>query len=167
MPKAKGLFMFEGGELPKLPQVFTFTVFGKAKTAGSKKYLGLTKNNKPIMRDDSGDEGLAWRSSVQNAAREALASVVSLPTRYPIELSVDFYFARPKADLRTDGTLRPKAPKYHTKKPDRTKLLRSLEDALKSIVWHDDSQVFAGLVTKQYGETPRAEVKIVVHSVNL
>ncbi len=73
----------------------------------------------------------------------------------PLRLSMTFFMPRPKSHYgtgRNAGVLKLTAPYWHTSMPDRTKLLRSTEDALKGIVWKDDSQVCAGPVEKQYGE---------------
>jgi Holliday junction resolvase RusA-like endonuclease len=46
--------------------------------------------------------------------------------------------------------LKASAPANHTIKPDVTKLVRSLEDSLKGIVWLDDSQVVKQSASKRY-----------------
>lgn len=70
-----------------------------------------------------------------------------------VELRIDFYFARPKS--------LPKKVNHHIKKPDLSKLIRSIEDSLTNIVWNDDSQVIRVVATKNYG-TPRAEIGVYV-----
>ncbi len=45
-------------------------------------------------------------------------------------------------------------------KPDATKLVRALEDALTRIVWKDDAQVVTQVVHKRFGEPERAEVYV-------
>jgi Holliday junction resolvase RusA-like endonuclease len=62
---------------------------------------------------------------------------------------------------RKAGQVKQTAPHYHTTKPDATKLLRALEDALKLICWNDDSQVARQRVDKVYqGATAGAFVSI-------
>jgi|TARA_R100001163_G_C5046860_1_gene184078 crossover junction endodeoxyribonuclease RusA len=68
-----------------------------------------------------------------------------------VELHIDFFFARPKS--------LPKKVTRHIKKPDLSKLIRSIEDSLTNIVWNDDSQVVKIIATKNYG-TPRAEIQV-------
>lgn len=73
----------------------------------------------------------------------------------PIRLSMTFIMPRPKNHYgtgRNAGVLKSTAPCWHTNQPDRTKLMRSTEDALKGIIWKDDSQVCAGPCMKVYGE---------------
>jgi Holliday junction resolvase RusA-like endonuclease len=48
----------------------------------------------------------------------------------------------------------------HVKRPDLTNLQKFLEDCLKGIVIHDDSQVYHHEATKHYGETPCSIVNI-------
>jgi Holliday junction resolvase RusA-like endonuclease len=61
--------------------------------------------------------------------------------------------------------LKPTAPKFHTVKPDATKLLRSTEDALTGILWRDDAQIARQTVEKSYGE--RAGAWITVEQLEL
>jgi Holliday junction resolvase RusA-like endonuclease len=75
-------------------------------------------------------------------------------------LYVDFYLSRPKAHRGAKG-LKPSAPHHHTTKPDTTKLLRCLEDALTNVIWRDDTQVVRQHVSKNYGDPERTEVRIV------
>jgi crossover junction endodeoxyribonuclease RusA len=74
---------------------------------------------------------------------------------------------RPKSHFRTGsraGELRETAARYPVTKPDRTKLLRALEDALTDAgVWRDDTQVVSGDVSKRYAtREPNAHVVISV-----
>jgi Holliday junction resolvase RusA-like endonuclease len=56
--------------------------------------------------------------------------------------------------------LKPNAPYYHTNAPDATKLIRSTEDALKKLVWQDDSQVCLQIISKTYEDKPGALITI-------
>jgi crossover junction endodeoxyribonuclease RusA len=79
----------------------------------------------------------------------------------PILLEIGFRLPRPKGHYGVKG-LRPSAPPYPVTKPDLTKLLRALEDALKGLAWRDDSQVVAQRITKDYTDgAPGAHVRIV------
>ena len=63
----------------------------------------------------------------------------------PVSMIVEFYFGRPKSHSgtgRNAGTLKPTAPREHIQTPDLDKLLRAVKDALKGIVYRDDSQVY-------------------------
>jgi len=49
---------------------------------------------------------------------------------------------------------------WHTKRPDRTNLIKAAEDALNMVVWADDGQVCAGSATKRYSTRPRIEIMV-------
>lgn len=115
----------------------------------------------------------AWRAAVvedaaQNAPWRAKVSLFAsqsfpAPLTGPIEFSFHFVMPRPKHHYRTgkwSALLKPDAPTAHTIKPDATKLIRSTEDALKGIAWHDDCQVVMQSASKLYGATPGCWVTI-------
>lgn len=63
-------------------------------------------------------------------------------------------FSRKKAAEAEAGILRP------TVKPDADNYLKGVKDALKGVIWQDDSQVVDAFVSKRYSSKPRIEVKI-------
>jgi Holliday junction resolvase RusA-like endonuclease len=87
----------------------------------------------------------AWRTAIAQEAREAMADRPLLDG--PLRVRVVFVFPRPAGHYLPANSKRPvrqlrgDAPVYHTSKPDVDKLQRALLDALKLVVWHDDSQV--------------------------
>ncbi len=82
------------------------------------------------------------------------AQIVAQSPRYiadaAIDLSVWFDLPRPK-------TL-PKRVTEHTKKPDLDNLVKGVKDALKGLVWRDDSQVVRITAVKQYGHEPGVQI---------
>lgn len=58
--------------------------------------------------------------------------------------------------------LKPKTVKreYPTVPPDADKLARSVLDSCTGIFYNDDAQVVSLLITKEYGETQGANIKI-------
>lgn len=140
------------------PSTVSFFVTGTPGTAGSKKFVGMSKAGRGIIIDSSGKKGKDWRNLVASTAQEAMRDRV--PLLGPLSLSVVFTLPRRKADLRPDGTPRPTAPTYHTTKPDATKMLRAVEDAMTGITWNDDAQIACQSVTKRYGDKPGAQVTI-------
>jgi len=134
-----------------------FKVSGVPGTAGSKKFVGIGKNTgRAIIIDASGKKGKDWRNLVASTAQEA----VNAPLSGPVKLDVHFVMPYRKGDLDKHGEPKAKAPYWHTTKPDTTKMLRAVEDALKGIAWLDDSQVAIQYCTKTYGKTPGATVSI-------
>jgi len=63
-------------------------------------------------------------------------------------------FSKKKTLEAEQGILRP------TTKPDVDNYVKGIKDALKSIIWKDDSQVVEMTVSKWYSEVPRIEVTI-------
>lgn len=91
-----------------------------------------------------------WRYLVQQAA---------VATGHPtitagVSISVVFLFARPKGHYRSGKNahlLRDAAPRWHTVKPDGSKLLRSTEDALVDAgLLRDDSLICWATFQKRY-----------------
>ena len=72
------------------------------------------------------------------------------PTDEPVSLEVQFLMERPKSHFNTKGDVKKASPLYPQSKPDLTKLLRCLEDALHGIVWKNDSQVCNQAQIKRY-----------------
>lgn len=78
----------------------------------------------------------------------------------PIQLDVKIYkptlksFSKKKKEMAEQGVLRP------TTKPDVDNYVKAIKDALKNVIWKDDSQVVDLQVSKYYSEKPRIEVKI-------
>ena len=141
-----------------------FVVIGLPATAGSKRAFPFKRNDGSLgvrVTDDC-KRSKPWQVEVSWKACEAYKGPV---LTIPLRLEITFYLPRPKHHFKTrkgevSDQVKPGAPTYPTTKPDRTKLVRCLEDALKGIIWKDDSQVVEGFSRKLYGEPARAEVKI-------
>ena len=147
-----------------------FYVWGKPQPGGSKKSHVLRRkggdlvtraNGSPVVvtRDDN-DRVMDWRQAVAHAARQVYDGELLTG---PLAITVAFQFARPKGHYGTGknaSVLRGSADEHHTQKPDTTKLLRAVEDALTAVVWRDDSQVVNQVASKQWGDTSGARVVI-------
>lgn len=133
----------------------TLEVPGVPAPGGSKRHIGGGR-----MIDDC-KRNPGWRSIVAWTARMELRGM--MPLEGALAVDVVFWMPRPKAHYGTGknaGKLKPNAPKYHTVKPDGTKLWRSTEDALTGLAWRDDAAVADQRVRKLYGETPGAEIRV-------
>jgi Holliday junction resolvase RusA-like endonuclease len=129
----------------------TFFVAGVPAPGGSKTGIYIP-NLKRVVMTPASKKTKPWMGLVAASAKEAYSG--PLLTR-PIWLSIEFRFCRPKGHYGTGknaGTLKSSAPKHCLVKPDRTKCLRSTEDALVGIIFRDDSQVVSGPTTKVYVE---------------
>lgn len=139
-------------------RVCVFTVAGKPQTAGSKRAFVNKNTGKAIVTDDN-KKGKPWRADVQAAAREAI-ELQELLTG-PLVLEVRFFFVRPKSHYgsgKNARVLKPSAPTYPATRPDTTKLLRALEDALTGVLWRDDAQIVYQFAAKGFAQFPGAAV---------
>ena len=142
-----------------------FFVPGLPKPAGSKKGFAIPNKQRPgkhrvIITDDTGAPGKAWRADCKIYARDAHGGP---PLRGAISAMFIFTLPRPKAHYGTGknrGKLKGSAPKAHTIRPDTTKLIRAVEDALSGIIWKDDAQIIRQTGVKEYGEIPGVMVSV-------
>lgn len=136
----------------------SFRVHGIPRPAGSKRHVG-----NGVIIDTSGRKGREWRALVQDRCREALGDCAELPAipQGPVRLEVVFWLQRPNSHYRGKArTLRENAPTCHVSRPDATKLLRAVEDALTGIAWKDDAQVAEQTVCKYYGSAPSCMIDV-------
>jgi len=106
-----------------------------------------------------------WRHAVGWEASQ----VIKDPETGPLQVTFQFYLPRPKSHYKSGkhaDELKPHAANlWPIGKPDTTKLVRSTEDSLKGIAWHDDSQIVMQYASKAYGDTPG--VKIIIRRVSV
>ncbi len=137
-----------------------FFVPGKPVPGGSKRAFKHPHTGQIILTDMGGKPLVEWRQQVVVSCREVFKEPALMG---PLYLTVVFTMPRPKGHYgsgRNEGKLKLNAPHYHVVAPDRTKLLRALEDALTHILWKDDSQVVDGPTSKIYGEHTGALVEV-------
>lgn len=141
----------------------TFFVPGFAKPAGSKKSFALKKGGVYTGRTATVDDckgSRSWKSQVSEAARTTFTEA---PLTCPLRLVLIFTMPRPKGHYgsgKNAAVLKSSAPHFHTSKPDATKLIRAVEDALTGIVWKDDAQVCIQTARKLYGERSGCQITI-------
>ena len=71
----------------------------------------------------------------------------------PLCVNLTFYFPRPRIHYRSNGDLKPDAPRWHTAKPDRDNSDKKILDTLTNLcIWKDDSQVCDGRIQKCYAD---------------
>ena len=120
-----------------------FTVYGKPEPAGSKRHVG---NGRIVDTNPSAAE---WKRKVAEAAGNAMNGAELLEG--PLALTVVFHLTRPKGHYGKKG-LRPSAPRRPAVRPDTTKLVRAVEDAMKDVVYRDDAQIVEQFCLKHYTE---------------
>lgn len=129
---------------------------GIPRPAGSKRAFAFMAKGKlrATVQDASGDNGKAWRASIVGVVAEHWAEA---PLDRPLEMRLGFFLPRPKGHYGKRGLL-PRAPVYHTGKPDTLKLARAVEDALTGVVYRDDSLIVDQSAGKRYGDRPGVRI---------
>lgn len=129
-------------------RVASFWVPGEPAPGGSKKPFvykdKVTGKHRASMAPDN-KRTKPWMTNVAAVVRQQYRGEMLTG---PVRCDFAFYMPRPRCHYRTGRNsqlLKDSAPlMWHTVKPDRTKLVRSTEDAMKGIIWKDDCQVCAG-----------------------
>ena len=141
--------------------VITFTVFGVAAPKGSHRARIIrTKTGAmlPIVTESNRNVS-SWQQLIAagaGAALSARADTWQVLTE-GVRLTVVFFLPRPKKYQRRGVVV------AHLTKPDLSKLLRAVEDALTSIIWRDDCQVIDVVAMKRYAavdEAPRVVIRV-------
>lgn len=130
----------------------SFRVDGVPATAGSKRAFPFKRKDGTLGVNVTHDNKRSrpWMAAVASAARDAYQGEL---LRGPLELGVTFSFARPKGHMRTGsraGEVRDSAPEYPAVKPDLSKLVRAVEDALRGVIFNDDAQIVDLRAGKEY-----------------
>ena len=140
-----------------------FFVPGKPEPAGSKRAFALKQGGRYTGRvavTDANKNSKGWKAAVRKEAERAYTEE---PWDCPIRLIVRFTLLQPKSHFRTGRNahlLREDAPRMPISKPDTTKLLRGVEDALTGILWRDDAQIVHQTVSKAYGHRQGAVIEV-------
>jgi Holliday junction resolvase RusA-like endonuclease len=123
----------------------TFKIIGIPKAQGRPRFARMGAFVKTYDPKDS-------RQYKDNVAAQIVAqSPVFVEGAVQVEMG--FFLPRPK-------TL-PKKVVFHTKKPDLDNLIKGTKDAMKGIVWRDDSQVVMIQAVKMYIDgQPRVEITV-------
>jgi Holliday junction resolvase RusA-like endonuclease len=127
--------------------IYKFFVPGKPMTAGSKRAFAHRHTGRIVVVDDC-KGGKPWRKAVAFHSGVACKH----PLMGPLVLEVAFFLPRPLSHRLKDGSLARGAPRQPITKPDATKLLRAIEDALTGIAWIDDAQIVRQVVEKRYAD---------------
>jgi Holliday junction resolvase RusA-like endonuclease len=153
-------------------RALSFTVLGKPAPKGSSRAM-MTKTGKAVNvasgSDANKDALQSWAQCVRFAAIEAVGAQ-SVAGLYfgagPLRLQIVFRMKRTGAHFRKNGTVKPDAEKWHVKKPDLSKLIRSTEDAMAGIVMLDDNQISELLVRKVFADPGKEGAWIKVEEIS-
>jgi Holliday junction resolvase RusA-like endonuclease len=101
-----------------------------------------------------------WRRAIADAARgywPRQGAGMGIPISGPVFMHVTFYLPRPKSS--------PKKRTLPDSKPDLSKLIRAVEDALSKIAYEDDARITDIVAHKQFAVDRPPGVEIEISSV--
>jgi Holliday junction resolvase RusA-like endonuclease len=78
----------------------------------------------------------------------------------PLAVMIVAYRSIPKSFSKRKAALAEAGQIYPVSKPDADNYLKGVKDALKGVMWVDDSQVVDAFARKRYSHKPRIEVNI-------
>lgn len=78
----------------------------------------------------------------------------------PVDMRIIAYYAIPKSASKKKKTLMLERKIRPIKKPDSSNVVKSIEDALNGIAYHDDAQIVDSQIRRFYSENPRVVVTI-------
>ncbi|GIO36233.1 hypothetical protein J41TS12_10940 [Paenibacillus antibioticophila] len=133
--------------------IVQFTIYGEPVAQGRPKFStagGFAKAYDPAKSRD-------YKDYVRLAATEHAPKV---PLEGPIGMVLTVYRSTPKSFSKRRAALAEAGEITPTTKPDVDNYLKGVKDALKGIIWRDDSQVVEVYARKRYSTRPRIEVKI-------
>lgn len=140
---------------------YQLVVYGNAQPAGSKRAFPFRgrAGELRVRVTDANPKSREWKDLVaQEAGRIANGMLEG-----PLRLVAVFYRPRPAGHFgsgKNNGVLKASAPPYPDTRPDTTKLLRGVEDALIGIFYRDDAQIVVQEVSKVWGEPARVVIHI-------
>lgn len=131
-----------------------FTVYGEPVAQGRPRFT--TIGGHPSAYDPK--ESKSYKQIVRGEAVKVrpevpLAGAISLTVK--VYRSIPKSFSKKKTAAAISGDLRP------ITKPDLDNVIKGIKDALKSVIWRDDSQVVDLADSgKWYSDVPRVEITI-------
>jgi Holliday junction resolvase RusA-like endonuclease len=140
--------------------IITFTIYGTAQTAGSKRAFPFKKadGSLGVRVSDDNPKGRSWKNAVACSAHEVHRGDL---LSGPLAVTMRFYRPRPAGHFGKHGLnkagLEAIAP---ATRPDVLKLARCAEDALTGVLWRDDAQIVEEHLFKHWGEPARVEIEI-------
>lgn len=129
--------------------VIRFRVYGIPQTKGSAKAFYRPGMRFPVVTNDNA-KNKNWAATVSGEAQRHRPSA---PFDGPVDLSLTFFMKKPKSHPKTKFV-------FAVKKPDLDKMIRSVKDALKGVMYLDDSQVVRLVASKHYDDAPGVEVVV-------
>ena len=141
-----------------------FWVPGDPKPQGSKTAY-KNKHTGRVVLVESCKMNKPWRESTKAIAE---MNYDGKPITTAVEMSIAFFFRRPKSHYGTgqnSKTLKANAPDWMAKEPDIVKTTRSILDALKEVIYADDSLVSHLTVCKLYATVHGPGAQVLVRAI--
>lgn len=135
----------------KATLLLRFRVDGTPQPRGSKKAITVPGQRRGLLIDDN-RKSKPWMNLVTFYARQAMASAGFLqPFDEALSLRVIIFRERPKGHFGKRGLL-PSAPRFPATKPDCSKYMRAVEDAMTGVVYVDDARLVDSWPSKRFGK---------------
>lgn len=133
--------------------LYIFTVPGEPRgKARARSFAKLTKSGKVISGNYTPEK---TRNNEAFIKERFLAEFPGYePITGYVSLHIDAFFSIPKSTSKKDRALMFTAVKRPTKKPDIKNIQASVEDALNTIAYKDDSQIVSVRADKWYSDRP-------------
>ncbi|MBO9609184.1 MAG: RusA family crossover junction endodeoxyribonuclease [Paenibacillaceae bacterium] len=131
-----------------------FTVLGEPVAQGRPRFTTFSGFPRAYDPKKSSD----YKDYIKLAAREYAPSVL---LDGPLELQVRVFRSTPKSFSKKKASAAEAGNIVPVSKPDVDNYLKGIKDALKGIIWRDDSQVVDAFASKRYSAKPRIEIVII------
>jgi Holliday junction resolvase RusA-like endonuclease len=131
----------------------SFIVYGEPVAQGRPRFArrgNFVKTYDPQKSAEYKDT--VYSVAIQNRPPELLQG--ALAVTIGCYRSIPASFSKRRTELAEAGEILPLT------KPDVDNYAKGIKDALKGVIWRDDSQVVKLTVTKRYSKTPRVEVTV-------
>lgn len=137
-----------------------FFVPGQPRTKGSP-HIGRKKNGHAFMAPDS-KLSSDWQKQVRHEAHIATGGRIPFGDKVAVTVCAEFVLPRPQGHYGKYG-VKESAPKHPASRPDLDKMLRSIKDGMRMVVYSDDGQVVRVNTVKRYadpGEGPGVRIAV-------
>jgi len=131
----------------------SFTVFGEPTAQGRPKFA--RRGN--FVQTYDPKKSVDYKSRVLAAALEVRPEK---PLDIPLYVTIVAFRSIPKAMSKKKVTQAMRGELRPTTKPDIDNIVKGVKDALKGVIWRDDSLVVSLFAAKYYDEVPRVEVTV-------
>lgn len=130
--------------------ILDFRVYGFPVAQGRPRAFKIPATGQIRVYDPA--KSRSWKQDVKTQVLEKLAFTSDGLAEGPLEVYLGFKLQRPKSA--------PKRRLYPDRKPDLSNMARAVEDALKGVVYRDDSQIVRLVLEKDYDPQPGVVIRV-------